>query len=348
MAVNDDGSITSRLTPNPLLAPTPLPHINPVYGDDINQDAAFSGTPTIMYQENLGTAGGEYDATNVVGTSFIFNSTDQNHTPSGQYSINAAGTSNGDTMQLDNGACSTCSAMTGWIFLRSWSASASNSIKVFSWDTVGDVQAGNAVSLESYIDTGELGQWQKYAIPFDDFGITGAETDAWRWRTEHTGGAPNAPNYYLDDIQLEESGGGLEFSTIFAQPPNSIYYADTLKISTVYSGNPHEQDPRDYYNIVDGLLNGLTNVIQSGGVITSSVTFHDILSNAKLGESQWVPYTYNDTTGIGWADIFVRFVAPVVLDSRLGDYSKIIINDDLTSILQHHIYIGGEFKIIGS
>lgn len=341
MVVNDDGSIITRNLPALTGAPVPLGHVNTTYGDDINQNGAIGGSQVLMYDENAGTPT-EYNATAISGT-WDFESSAI--TPySGSVCIDATGTINGSTMELDNGACPTCTALSGYIYLTSWSVPAANSIKVFGWNATTGVMIGNEVNLENYFDIAELNKWQAFVIPLADMGIDGSTSDAYRFRTEATG-VP--PNYYLDLINLEESGS-LTFTTLGQQPPNTLYYADVLKISTLYNGNPYEQDPRDYYSR-GALANGLTNIIQSGGIITSAVTFVDILSNGKLGESRWVPNSYDSATGIGWADIYVDFKTPLILNSTLNDYSAIIVNDDLSvsqGILQHHIYLGGKFQFI--
>jgi hypothetical protein len=340
----------ATLYPNAELGATPLPHINPTFGDNLNQDAQFTGTPVVMYKENLGTGGGEYNASNIVGTNFNFDGVAQVY--EGAKSIDATATINGDTMQLDNGSCPTCTAITGWIYLASWSVAASNSIKLFSWNVSGGAIQGNEVSLENYIDTGDLSHWQKFSIPLAAMGIDGSQSDAYRFRTENQGGASLSPNYYMDNIQLEEAGGGLEYETTFAQPPNTIYYACSLKVS--YLGpldvsQPIEAttipnvDPLKYYHL-PALENGLTQIIQSNGVLSAAVNFKDLISNGRLAETRFTVNTWDGTNA--WIDINVDFCEPLTFDSTKGDFSKIIIQDDLSSIVRHHIYYGGNLRYL--
>lgn len=349
-AVRGDGSLEVRPKPNPDLAPVPLPHINisEGFGQEMAVNAAFSGTPTLMYDENLGTPT-EYNTTNEVGANFIFNSTDQAF--NGTMSIDASDTQNGDTMQLDNGACPTCIALTGHVFITKWETAKSNEVTIFAWDTVGGEMIGNSVPLSSYINVNLFNVWQSITIPFIDLGMTGAETDAWRFRTDSAAGEPNAPDYYLDLISMQEGGGGVEYSTLFAQPPNSIFYASTLAITAVSPmGAGKTIDTLDidvfkYYHL-PALENGLTNIIQSQGVQTAAVTFHDLVSNIELAESTMEVVTYDSVTGYALIKISVDFKSPLVLNSSLGDFSKIILNDNLSTFITKAIYLGGSFEFI--
>jgi hypothetical protein len=353
LEANGDGSKDDPFTPiqelqpNQSLFPFPLFHTTEGGSDNLNVDGSFSGDPTLIYDENAQVVGGEYDTAIVQGL-WDLESTLQ--VKSGTKSINFSDTVNGDILEFSNGGCPDCVAISGWIYLSQFNVNKNNHIVVYAIDKITKATIGNEVNIDSKIDRTKLGEYQKWAVLFSDMGISRTETSAFRIRIDSDIGPANAPDGFLDLIQLEEQGG-VVFDTIFNQPPNTIFYADTIKIK--YRGpldiginNFAEIDTLDFYNLPE-LSIGLSNLISSGGADIVSLNFKTIADNLKLGEANLVPVSRLPGDPVeSELDIVVNFKTPYVFDSRLGDSSRLIVQDNLSSFTIFSAAYAGRLRFV--
>jgi hypothetical protein len=144
-----------------------------------------------------------WTASNIVDTSFEFNSIVRNHTPGGSQSIYYSLVGNGDVCQFRRPEgmldLSQYSSLSGWIYVTSWGGG--DNLQFYGWDVGSDTIVGNSVNLSAYINTGTLNAWQEFIIPLTDMALDGESIDGIRIQ------AVNNPNGSLDDIELVSAGG---------------------------------------------------------------------------------------------------------------------------------------------
>ena len=172
---------------------------NPLFGTNMAVNAATVTAEEFIHNgiDNV------YWTASAISGSWNFNSTTRAHT--GTYGINATGTVNNDTAQLDKGSLidlSPYSTLTGWIYLSSWDDRGTKDVEIYAWDGVNII--GTVVGIRDYIDVNDTGVWQKFTIPFIDLNIIGLSIQYLRITTISIG-VGSAPNYHLDDISFVNS-----------------------------------------------------------------------------------------------------------------------------------------------
>jgi len=206
---------------------------NDTYGSNINKDATTGGTPDQVHDgidSSLWTA-------SAISGSWTFNSATQAH--GGTQSINATATTNNNVAQFAKGSNLTIAnyvTLTGWIYITGWSTGGSvKEIEVIGWDTGTAAAVSSIVNLSDYINTTSFNVWQKFSIPFADFAFTASTLDAIRVTTRDQGGGP-PPNYFLDDLQFEQTGGAIIYSV--GPPPGKIWKITNVSyiLADAYAG----------------------------------------------------------------------------------------------------------------
>lgn len=306
---------------------------NDTYGSDLNQDGSAGGTPD---QVHNGIDSVLWTASAISGT-WTFNSTAQAHT--GSNSIDATSTVNGETAQIAKGSNLTIAnyvSLTGWIYISAWSTSGTKDVQIVAWDTGTASAVSSTINLSSYINTTSFGTWQQFSIPFAAFGFTSATLDAIRITTVDIGAGP-PPDYYLDDIQFEQTGGGITY-TIGPDKGEKWYITHINHVLVdAYAGTvTNGTMPNIPY---DGFLG--VNTLPSGIVIrriqfeeaTFSSTNTDFIDyiNTPLPKHM---ISGSDGTNT-WVRLESEFPTPVLFDGDKGDRFEIIINDDLTGLLYY-------------
>jgi hypothetical protein len=181
---------------------------HPDYGYNMNIACGFSGTPVPIHN---GTDNAYWTGSVVVGT-WIFDSVAQAH--AGAKSVDATATVNNSIAQFTKAAAidlTGYAAITGWIYLDSWDDQGTKGIQIYGWDVGTSSQVGAVIDLRDYINIGLTDSWQKFAVSLDNFGLVGETMDAIRVKTIDVGPG-DAPDYYLDDIQIEENADPVEFT----------------------------------------------------------------------------------------------------------------------------------------
>jgi hypothetical protein len=289
-------------------------------------DASIGGTPENVYIDEPTTGW----TNSALGGTWDFASTAI--TPQGgTHCIDATGTTDGDEMQMERSSSISLSSYTtfsGFIYLDSINISR-HSIEMEV--RLAGVIVGNKVDLKDYIDTGTIGSWQPFIIPKSDLGLNGSTIDQIVFRTISTSGAP--PNYYLDTINIEESGGEL-FS--FVPPPGMTF--EIFSVAFIIQDNITVLEPGQFMGL-SALTNGVVLRTKVGGATFFSAgikTLFDIYANGSDLES----------TMFGATETLVNFIGTAAGErSRLkgdnGDSFSFLISDDLSGLTSFKAIVRG-------
>jgi hypothetical protein len=306
-------------------------YVNETYGADMNQDASVGGSPEKIHD---GIDSALYTAAALTGT-WTFNSTAQAH--AGTNSIDATATTNNDEAQLVKGANVTLAnfvSFSGWIYLTGFDTRGTKHIQLYGWDTGTGLQVGNTINIDNYIDTTTFGSWQQFTIPFADFAFGSPTLDAVRFKTIDVGPGP-PPNYYLDDLQWEQTGGSIIYAI---EPDNSdvwevnnihFNFADALA-STLTDGTM----PNIPYNTllgVSALSNGIVIRRTQDGEVTFNANIKHFMDLITLPSEKTI-LSGSDGTNT-WLRVEIKFPTPFTLDGKHGDKLEIILSDDLSGLL---------------
>jgi|TARA_Y100000310_G_scaffold210338_1_gene210940 hypothetical protein len=316
------------------------PFVNPTYGLDMNQNATIGGTPQGVYN------GGDdvYWTASIVANNpndFELESTNQAHSPT--RSLSAIGSENNDIVQFDKGSYVTHGdyvAVSGWVYLTGYGNVNNKGINIFMYDTNTTSTIGTEINIGDFITTSSFNVWQKFIISFSTLGIS-ADFDAVRIRTVDTGGGP-PPNYYIDDLQLEESGTLLEYSV---QPDSGeIWKVHSSQMTIVdnYSGvvpdGTMQGIPYDGLLSLPTLINGLTIQRTQNDVINLSITINDFIDLMTFPTEKKVVSGSDGTKT--WVTITLNFHEPLYLVGDRHDTFVVHVADDLSGLTLLRMSIG--------
>jgi hypothetical protein len=301
------------------------------YGYNMNIATEFSGALELIHN---GTDNVYWTASSISGV-WDFDSTDQAHT--GTRSIDATRTYNDNTAQIAKGSTITLSgvAITGWIYLSSWDDRGTKGIHLYGWDTSTSTVVGNEVNLKNYIDIGSMGNWQKFVVSLSDMNLVGETIDAIRIKTVDIGTGV-APNYYLDDIQIEGVGTPVEFK--IEPNSNTWLHVNTYSILLVDAYSPVLTDSTMPYFSYDKLL-GVATLIN--GILYRRVVNYKIplaFPFRNLSEILMFPGARIESYGSDGTNTFLKILVdlkePIVLKSETKDKISFILSDDLSGLLK--------------
>ncbi len=210
-----------------------------------------------------------------------------------------------------------------------------DSLTFCGYDTGLGVIVGNTVNLEDYFDFGDFDIWRALSIPLTDLGIDAATTvDAFRITIVAKAGA-KSPLAYFDRIQLEAAGGSTLFRIALAN--NERFYIEELVFSyadalagTVANGT---MTGLAYDQILGlaALPNGFIILRTRAGKTLFSASIARIGDHISAGAQ--LENVMSDGTNT-FITLKVRFVRPLILTGGPGDDLVIIINDDMSGLLQ--------------
>lgn len=308
------------------------PLLNDTYGPNLNQNAAASGTPDGIHD---GTDSALWTATALSGT-WDFASTAQ--AQAGTKSIDATSTVDGDQAQLERSSAissDSYTSLSGYIYLTSYNSTRHQILLQFR---LAGVDVGVSVNLGDVIDPGTLNAWQAFDIPLSNFGVSG-NIDQLIIQTVRTSGQP--PNYYLDTIQLEESGT----LTYTVEPDIGTVFQfktfDMVMVDDIATALASNSMPNLSYDKILG-LSSLTNGITIRRFSSEKVQFS--LVARKLTDFLFAAFEINDVGSDG-TNTFLKlrakldFWAP--LDYRTRDRLEIVVSDDLSGLLEARAVIRG-------
>ena len=289
-------------------------------------DASISGTPEVVYLDEPTT---NWTNSALSGT-WDFASTAI--TPQGgTESIDATATVDGSIAQMERSSSislSGFSLFSGYVYLTTWNASRHD----ISLETrLAGVTIGNSVNINDYVDAGILNAWQPFVIPKEDLGLNGSTIDQLIFTTISTSGQP--PNYYLDTINIEETGST---SYTFAPAAGQVFEIDTVEFT--FTDNITVIEPQQIMG-VSALTNGIRVRTTTDGVTRFAggiKTFADFLGSGGNEVSRIV----------GAADSVVKITVPspgvlIRLTGSLGDFYSIVIADNLSALTSFRVLVRG-------
>ena len=310
---------------------------HPDLGINMNVD----GSITSAADEGVhnGTDSMWWTATAISGT-WDFSSTNQAY--AGTYSIDATGTQNDDTAQFENDeflGSSTFNTLSGWIYITSWSDVGTKEVQVYAWNTNTGEVTSDIYNIGNYVNTGNQDVWQQFIIPFN---FTN-EYDALRVTTVSTGGG-NAPNYYLDEIMLQDTSSGGGPYTFDVSPGFGYWWHVTglgIAVAAPYVSTLADSSmPNIPYNGFLGvsLPNGFVYQRTTEGEIAFSSSINHLIE--MINQYNAVISSYGGTSNHTWIKIDFNFREPYVLKSENEDSISITINDDLSSLEYFRVVAG--------
>jgi len=315
--------------------------VNSDAGIDMNVDAAAGGTPLKIYD---GTDSVLWTASDIVGgVKTTFDSTDQNHTAAGTKSIRLDNAPVNDIFELAKGSDFDANgyvSLSMWIYVdKDWLAG--DSIEVYAVDTATNTQIGDAIGLQNYFAYSSYGVWHHVAIPLADMGILATSTIADAlWFTIVTSEG-KSPKFYIDDIQLEETGTPRKFE--LKADSGTWLHVDsfTISIAAVMAGTLSDATmPNLAYDKILTVtpVVGLTYQREQASVIRFSqkvLNLYDFMS---------LPLT--DIAGAGsdgtntWITMRAKHTEPLIIKPENNDTLSFIINDDYSGLLKFRISAG--------
>ena len=316
---------------------------NPTYGSDMNQNAAFGGTPEKVHD---GIDSVLWTGSQIVGTTVTFDDTGQNHTAAGTKSIlfDRPGATN--TIQIAKGSnldLSGYTALTLWVYVdNNWTT---DSFSIYGYDTGTVSVIGTPVNLQDYFNQGNNDVWQKISIPLEDMDLTTETIDAIRITCISTTGVK--PTFYLDDIQFEETGDPLSFS-LEAEKGTWLHVEEfTISIADAYAGTVETGS--------DTLFPTMPSIPYDdflGVTLTSGVNYRRIqdgetkFSQTILKFIDLIELAGTEIIGSGsdgtntWLSIRAKHIEPIVLKPENDDILSFTISEDLSGLLRFRISAG--------
>jgi hypothetical protein len=247
--------------------------------------------------------------------------------------IDATATANGDEALFeDTGSIdmSNYTAISLAIYLTKWNDLQSNEITLRA--RLNGVDVGTAVNLSDFIDTASLNHWQEIAMSKSELGLDTDTIDEFVIKTIANAGEPNAPDYFIDHFQVEETGEPHTFSweppagTMFIFQKEEVAFAATSAITALAP---------DEFITLPRLNIGLVSRLTINGVTTVATIVRDNFDFNSLGSTRPVEFISNGSK------IFGKFVynpgenspfGAVILRSSTGDGVAFDVNDDLSGL----------------
>jgi len=307
---------------------------NDIYGSNMNQDFA---TDTVASTENVhnGEDNTYWTATTISGNTqdFDFSSTDIAHT--GAQSIDCTASEGGDQFQLENDTLINpykYNRLVGWIYVTGLWGLTDDGLEIILYNTVtGITVSSNPVDLDDYIDGTNTDTWQRFSISMEDFGIITNDYNALRC-TVLEGGDP--PNFYLDDIQLEELA--TEEAIFSIEPPRGKWWHITglgFGLAAPYDSTLADASmPNIPYTGLLGvtLTNGITYQRQENGEVAFSFIMTDLIDILNQHNAIITSQGYDGNNT--WIKVDVTFRYPFVLKSEYSDYISFNASDNLSGL----------------
>jgi len=307
---------------------SPKQFTNPIYGNSMNIDAGYSGTPITIYNENLGTPS-EWNVSSLSG-SWTFNGTTQVY--SGTRSISNLSTGPTEinaTIQLSSGTSSKnltgYIGLTGWIYLTSIPTDMINISGYLS-----GVLVGNLIDIRNYIITSLLNTWQKFNIPFITLNLTGKTIDSFRISK-----MDRYSTFYIDYIQIQETGGSISYS--IKPNLNTWLYVHGIRMSMVanWAGTlVNNAMPNIPYNSFPGITlnSGITGIRTTNNEIKYTGSFKTLFDLFSQTSAYLKNYGSNGTTT--WIVMDFDYATPLILKSEYKDSIIYTINDNMSGFLE--------------
>ena len=320
-------------------SPDSAPFLNDSFGGALNQNGAVSGTPILVHD---GIDSVLWTGSNIVGTRVTFNSSDQAQAGSNSVKVDVPGA--GNVWEFDKGssqALSSYTAISFYIYIDSnWAPNSADSVEIYGWD---GAEVGNRVAIEDYFDETIFNTWLPVNIPLADMGLSSSTITGLRF--EFVAKSSKAPTFYIDTLQIEETGGSIVFkASAPKQRPYHVHefiisFADALA-GTVTGGTM----PGLAYDqiLAETLTNGILITRRDNGTTTFARPFLSLGDFLGIGfEMQ----TMSDGTNT-FVTLSIKFREPLIIyGSKEENYMSISVQDNLTGLLKFSAILRGASEI---
>lgn len=323
----DKHAIYTITDPLVVLTSDTIPFLNANFGIAMNQDASFGGTPTVIHNGGDSVA---WTGSNIVGNKVNFASVVQAFEGTASVEINNA--SLNDIWEFDNGSAINPAnhvAVTMEVYIdKDWSAG--DSIKMYGWDSVAGM-ATEGVLLEDHINEFTFGEWQAMVVSLADLGLNGNEDGI---RFEVAGIDGKGPRFFLDKMQLEETGNPIVYRATI--PKNRRYHANGIRVTMTddiagtVTGGTMPGLAHDQFLGVTSLLNGILFQLVQDGEVTGSFNAQNL--GQWLSQGVIITNAISDgTKTLMTAEI--EFDGPIILQGiENSDFMEITIRDNLSGL----------------
>jgi len=315
---------------------------NDTYGIDMNLAIAWGVTPEPIYNGGDDTY---WTISTEVGNAgdFIEESTDQKHSDSN--SLDATPSENDDTILLTDSAAGSISmsdyaAITGWIYITGWSTRGTKGVELQA--RISGVNVGDSVDIGNYVDTTVFSTWQQFTVSKGDMGLSSQTVNELTIKTIDIGaGAP--PNYYIDDLQWEQTGALNAVRFDLKPSKNTWLHVDQIKIImadahtgivTVAGNTENATLPNIAYNkllSVSALDTGISFHKYSKGTAELIGTVKQLSDIVQFPGSKIDSYGGDGTNA--WMTIMFEMPAPWILKAEYDEFLSMTINDPLNGLL---------------
>lgn len=318
-----------------------LPFLNDTYGSAMNQDGAFGGTPVGIHDgiDNVLWAG-----SNIIGGKVNFSSGDAGRFTNGTNSVKVDNAAAGDVWQFDKGSNQALSAYTAFSMNvnidKDWST---DSVSIYGYDTGSGLQVGDKVLLEDYIDENSFDVGQSASIPLTDMNLQASTIDSIRMELETKVGG-KSPKFYLDEIQLEETGTPIEFRVTHTVDTRYTANVLVITIADVISGtlaNGAGMIPLSYDQILS--LPQLSAGIQLRSTIDGESSFAGSFRN--IGDFLSLGFMITNALSDGTNSIITleqSFPDPLIITGPPSlNTISLTVEDDLSGLLRFTALLRG-------
>lgn len=208
-----------------------------------------------------------------------------------------------------------------------------DSIEIYGYDTDLNVVVGNRIKLEDFFTFGDFDTWQNLVIPLSIMGLSSSTTvDA--FRVEIISKEGKSPKFYLDRIQLEQSGTPSIFSLNvdkgdrFHISELTFRYADVLDITNANGTAPGLS--HDAILGVSELPIGILITRHKAGKTLFSALIKTLGDHMAAGAKADQPWSDSDNK----THVILRaeFEDPLVITGDPNDMLTIQINDNLSGL----------------
>ncbi len=325
------------------------PFLNDDFGTAMNQNVAFGGTPELIHDggDNVGWIG-----TAVQG---IWDFADTINPQAGTKCVSLTSANNNDEATFADGTetdMGSHTAVTGQIRLETYNSVNNSIILQFKNN---NVNVGNSIDLNDFIDTGLLDAYQAFVIPKDSFGIVSETVDEIDMTLIRTGGA--RPTFRFDVWQIENTGTPAIFKattplgTRFHITEIRIRIEDAFDSTLIVNESTNTAAPKptmpnlpiDQLLGVSALSNGIVfNRVEKGKTLFA-VNLKDLGDFLATG-SDLVNVTGN-ATNTGFT-LLVKFPEPIILEGgESKNFLSFTINDNLSGLTRFTAAARGALEI---
>lgn len=275
-----------------------------------------------------------------------------NFADGGEISITAASTNDqasfaNDALRVwdvdDNGF----TTLTGKVDLDIYSEINNDILVYFDFD---GIARGDQISLNGFINTADFGQ-QSFAIPVATFNF-GGDTEINGMTIEIIRSGGPRPTIKFDDIQWEEIGASIEYTTRIKRSERfhvtEIRFAladNETGIVTVAGATENHSIPNlsfDKILSISALSTGIIFKRVQKDVTLFSVTIKQLGDFFATGSN--IINLISDGTNTFFT-LLVVFPEPIILDGATNDFLSLTINDNLSSLLQFTAAARGAVEI---